>query len=126
MSVSYPLNPLPSASLFHKTGTPTPLAQSSWFFYPPLSNSHYHHGATSLSKGQPNLVNPTYSAHPGLLANIRQPTLNMDPPPEPMDCEPPFFKKAQEKDEPMDIEEVSFMQQRASVYTITMAVKIGK
>ena len=101
------------------------IAQSGRPFYAPLSNSHYHHG--SLQPYYPNLkqlVNPTDSAH---LAKFRQPTLNMDPQQEPMECEyeanaaNPFLKKALEKDEPMEIEEESFMQQHASLHS-TMSV----
>ena len=82
------------------------IAQSGRPFYAPLSNSHYHHG--SLQPYYPNLVNPTDSAH---LAKF----LNMDPQQEPMECEyeanaaNPFLKKALEKDEPMEIEEETFM-----------------
>jgi hypothetical protein len=113
MAVSYPMTQ--SLHMSDLWETRSLLAQSSWPFYPPLSNSPYHHG--SLSKGQPyyqgqpnlqQIVNPTYSAQLGQLA------LNMDPPQEePMEwkCEAnavnPFLKKAQEKDEPMEIEEAS-------------------
>ena len=85
----------PSVPLFHKT--PSLLAQS--------SRSFYHHG--SLSKGQPYYQGQPYLkqlAHPGQLANFRQPTHNMDPPQEPMEWE--CVCEAATPPEPMEIDEV--------------------